>query len=181
MLKHTKVGKHQTPFQFCSYPQEKRICILEYLRECIKRTSLLRGAQSQLLVSFVKPHKAVTKDTVARWVKTILQKSGIDTDKFTSHSTRAASTSYAKAAGLNLQQIMKSAGWSNSTTFKNSMTSILEEITLEQLFRTLSTFFTILRYFFRLYQSFSKFLTNLEHFWLFVDSFTKFWVVFRHV
>ena len=117
VLKHTKVGKHQTPFQFCSYPQEKRICILEYLREYIKRTSLLRGAQSQLLVSFVKPRKAVTKDTVARWVKTILPKSGIDTDKFTSHSTRAASTSCVKAVGLNLQQIMKSAGWSNSTTF----------------------------------------------------------------
>ena len=81
------------------------------------RISQLRGEQSQLLVSFVKPHKAVTKDTVARWVKPILQKSGIDTAKFTSHSTRAASTSCVKAAGLNLRQIMKSAGWSNSATF----------------------------------------------------------------
>ena len=80
------------------------------------RISQLRGEQSQLLVSFVKPHKAVTKDTVARWVKPILQKSGIDTAKFTSHSTRA-STSCVKAAGLNLRQIMKSAGWSNSPTF----------------------------------------------------------------
>ena len=34
-------------------------------------------------------------------------------DKFTSHSTRAASTSRIKAAGLNLQQIMESAGWFN--------------------------------------------------------------------
>ena len=62
-------------------------------------------------------HKAVTKDTIARWVKSILQQSGIDTDKFTCHSTRAASTSCVKAAGLNLKQIMQSAGWSNSSTF----------------------------------------------------------------
>ena len=38
---------------------------------------------------FLKPHKAVAKDTVARCIKSILQKSGIDTAKFTSHSTRA--------------------------------------------------------------------------------------------
>ena len=78
--------------------------------------SQLRGEQLQLFVSFVKPHKVVAKDTVARWVKSILQKSGIDTAKLTSHSTRAALTLCVKAAGLNLQQIMKSAVWSNSAT-----------------------------------------------------------------
>ena len=83
----------------------------------IYQTSQLGGEQSQLLVSFVKPHKAVTKDTVARWVKSILQKLGIDTVKFTSQSTRATSTSCVKAAGVNLQQITKSADWSNSVTF----------------------------------------------------------------
>jgi integrase len=117
VLKHTKAGKHQAPLELCAYPNDKRICVLEYLQEYIKRTATLRGDEKQLLVSFVKPHKAVTKDSIARWVKSILKQAGIDTDKFTCHSTRAASTSCVKAAGLNLPQIMQSAGWSNSSTF----------------------------------------------------------------
>ena len=117
VLKHTKAGKHQAPLELCVYPNDKRICVLEYLQEYIKRTAMLRGDESQLLVSFVKPHKAVTKDSIARWVKSILKQAGIDTDKFTCHSTRAASTSCVKAAGLNLPQIMESSGWSNSSTF----------------------------------------------------------------
>jgi site-specific recombinase XerD len=110
--------------------------VLEYLKEYIKRTTVLRGEQSKLFVSFVKPHKAVTKDTIARWVKSILQQSGIDTDKFTCHSTRAASTSCVKAAGLNLKQIMQSAGWSNSSTFESSMINILKLKILVQQFST---------------------------------------------
>lgn len=117
VLKHTKVGKHQAPLELCSYPSDKRLCILEYLHEYITRTAEFRAGQPQLLLSFTKPHKAVSKDTVARWIKSVLKQSGINTDEFTCHSTRAASTSCVKAAGLNLQQIMKSAGWSNSTTF----------------------------------------------------------------
>ena len=116
VLKHTKAGNHQAPLVLKAYPSDKRICVLAYLQEYIKRTADLRGGQSQLLVSFVKPHKAVTKDTIARWIKTILKLSGIDTEKFSTHSTRAASTSCVKLAGLNLAQIMKSAGWSNAST-----------------------------------------------------------------
>lgn len=117
VLKHTKAGKHQKPLILQAYPNDKKICVLEYLKEYLNRTSGLRREQTQLLISYTKPHNAVTKDTVARWVKTVLQSSGIDTKKFTCHSTRAASSSYAKAAGINLLQIMQSAGWSNTKTF----------------------------------------------------------------
>ena len=30
-----------------------------------------------------KPHKPVTKDTIARWIKTVLGKAGIDTSSYT--------------------------------------------------------------------------------------------------
>ena len=59
----------------------------------------------------------MSKDTVARWIKTTLKHSGIDTEQFTCHSTRSASTSCAEAAGLSLEQIMQAAGWSTSSTF----------------------------------------------------------------
>ena len=116
VLKHTKAGKHQSPLELRSYPNDKRLSIIAYLREYIKRTEGLRKEQSQLLNCFNKPHKAVSRDTVARWVKHTLKQSGINTEQFTSHSTRSALTSCAKAAGLSLEQIMLSAGWSITTS-----------------------------------------------------------------
>ena len=60
----------------------------------------------------------MTKATIARWVKTILQQAGIDVSTHTAHSSRAAATSHAQKQGLNLQEIMKSAGWTSSSTFE---------------------------------------------------------------
>ena len=116
-LKHTKPGKHQEPFDFLAYPHDRRLCIMEYLTEYIDRTELLRGNHKNLLISYVKPHQPVSKATVARWMKEVLRVSGIDTKKFTAHSCRTASTSSNKVAGLNLCEILKSAGWSNTQTF----------------------------------------------------------------
>ena len=56
--------------------------------------------QSQLLLSYVKPHKPVTISSIARWIKDLLTQSGIDTEVFKAQSTRAASTSKAKFSGL---------------------------------------------------------------------------------
>lgn len=48
----------------------------------------------------------------------MLTNSGIDTSKFTSHSTRHASTSKASEKGINIEVIRKAAGWTaNSSTF----------------------------------------------------------------
>ena len=43
--------------------------------------------------------------------------SGIDTDIFTVHSTRVASTSKAKNNNVGINEIMSRAGWSNVKTF----------------------------------------------------------------
>ena len=115
-LKHTKPGRHQEPFEYLSYEPDKALCIYEHLSEYIERTKPLRDC-SKLLISYIRPHKAVSKDTVARWLKVTLGLSGIDTEKFTAHSYRAASTSSNTAAGLSLTEILKTAGWSNAQTF----------------------------------------------------------------
>ena len=72
---------------------------------------------TQLLLSFNKPHKPVYKETVVRWIKTVLKEAGIDLEKFTAHSTWAASTSAAGKGGIPINVIMESAGWSNCQTF----------------------------------------------------------------
>ena len=43
--------------------------------------------------------------------------SGIDTELFEAHSTRAASSSAARDSFLPIYDIMKIAGWSNANTF----------------------------------------------------------------
>ena len=84
--------------------------MVQHLREYIYRTDPLRKDHSQLLLSYLKPFKLVARDTVSRWVKKVLQSAGIDITKYSAHSCRAASTSNVKVKGLNIAEIMKSAG-----------------------------------------------------------------------
>ena len=71
------------------YTPDQRLCVVASLREYLKRTKTLRN--NQLLISYPKPHKGVTTDTISRWLKLVLKLAGIDTAKFNGYSTRAAS------------------------------------------------------------------------------------------
>ena len=66
----------------------------------------------------MKPHRAVTKDTIARWIKTVMARSGINVRKYGAHTIRAAATSKAGSQGVPIQDILKTAGWSNAGTFQ---------------------------------------------------------------
>ena len=113
----SRPGKHIQPLELKAFPTEPNLCIVSYLTEYIKRTSILRGSHTKLFLSYQKPHGPVSRDTVSRWVKSTMKSAGIDTHVITAHSCRSASTSAAKASGLSLSEIFKSAGWSNATTF----------------------------------------------------------------
>ena len=52
----------------------------------------LRNDEKQLLISCIKPHKAVSRDTISQWIKRFMTAAGIDTSVYKSHTTRAAST-----------------------------------------------------------------------------------------
>ncbi|CAC5387480.1 unnamed protein product [Mytilus coruscus] len=75
------------------------------------------GDHTQLFITHSKPFKPVACRTIARWIKTVLKLTGIDTDMFKAHSTRAASTSAAFSAGMPINDILKAAGWSNESVF----------------------------------------------------------------
>ena len=96
---------------------------MQHLREYILRSGPLRKDHSQLLLSYVKPFKPVSRDTISIWVKHVLQSAGIDITKYSAHSSRAASTSNVKVKGLNIAEIMKSSGLSTASTFAVSMIS----------------------------------------------------------
>jgi hypothetical protein len=116
-LKQTKPGKHLEPIELKAFQEDKSVCVVEHLEEYLRRTEANRREHSQLLLSYVKPHKPVGKATIARWIKQVLEAAGIDIHKYSAHSSRAASTSNVMAKGLNISEIMKAAGWSNVGTF----------------------------------------------------------------
>ena len=90
------------------YP-EKKFCVYETLQAYLQETRLCRSSQ-RLLVSYIKPFKAVTSATNGRWIKTVLTQAGIDTNVFTAHSKRSASTSKAAAAAVPVDIILATAG-----------------------------------------------------------------------
>ena len=57
---------------------------------------MLRKNTDKLLISYRKPQGPVSRDTIARWIKTVMLRAGIDISKFTAHSVRTAVTSKAK-------------------------------------------------------------------------------------
>ncbi len=117
-LKQSRPGKHLEPIELVEFVPDRKLCVVTHLREYIKRTQDVRGRNTQLLLSYVKPFKPVTKATISRWVKMVLKQAGIDVGKYTAHSSRAASTSHVIQQGFNLQEIMKSAGWTSASTFE---------------------------------------------------------------
>jgi len=85
----------------------------------LKRTSQWRmeNKATQLFLSTLKPHNPVSRDTIARWLKQTLYAAGINTDTFTAHSTRSASSSKANMQGAKFEEILnrgsKSSTWQN--------------------------------------------------------------------
>ena len=100
-----------------SFETNNKLCVVKTLRDYLERTKPLRTDHT-LFISTIKPHKAVTTATLARWMKAVLRDSGIDISVFKAHSFRGASTSCAYAHGVSLQEILKTANWSQASTFK---------------------------------------------------------------
>ena len=116
LLKQSRKNYHLSELKIKAYAPDRRMCIVTVLKEYLKRTVSLRQSD-KLMISYVKPYNAVSRETISRWVKTVMDLSGVDTSVFTAHSTRAAATTGAKAMHVPLATIMKTAGWTNSATF----------------------------------------------------------------
>jgi hypothetical protein len=115
LLKTTRPGKHLEPVILKAFSNPE-LCIVKHINVYINTTSALRGTNKQLLISYLKPHEPVSCNTISRWIKRILYSSGIDINKFKAHSTRSATCSK-MATLVPVEQILKTAGWSNAKTF----------------------------------------------------------------
>ena len=117
LLKTSRPGKHLACIEFQAYAPDVSLCIVKHLQQYLKHTDILRGDEKQLFICYSNPHKAVSPDTVSRWIKTTLVDAGIDTSKYSAHSTRSTSTSAAKENSISIARIMKGAEWFQESTF----------------------------------------------------------------
>ncbi|XP_046542560.1 uncharacterized protein LOC124252930 isoform X1 [Haliotis rubra] len=117
LVKQSKPGRLTKPLVLKEYSVDRRVCVVTVLREYIRRTADLRGSEKKLLITYIKPYKAVSRDTVSRWIRTGLAQAGIDTNVFAAHSTRAAATSAARQASVPIRTILDKADWSSEHTF----------------------------------------------------------------
>ena len=106
------------------YPQEKLNCPIRAMNIYITRTKPLRGSIQSLFLTNKSPIKAARKTTVANWIKCAIsgaykgvtaREAGVSS--FTSHSTRAVATSWAKLAGVPLSEILYAAAWKTHRSF----------------------------------------------------------------
>ena len=73
----------------------------------VDRTKPIRGNTTALFVSTKKPYKQVTTSTLSRWMKCMLEASGINVKVFKGHSVRTAAASAAHRAGASIRDILK--------------------------------------------------------------------------
>ena len=61
--------------------------VIVHLKRYIKLTQDLRSFD-KVFVSCTKAHQPISRDTISRWCKTLTELSGIDIQKYYTHSTR---------------------------------------------------------------------------------------------
>ena len=115
-IKTSRPGKPQQSIEVHKF-NNVNCCAFTTMAEYLKRTDSLRST-SHLWISFKKPFKAVGRQTISRWLKTLLHMAGLDISIFTGHSTRMAATSKVNNMGVGLHTILATAGWNSESNFK---------------------------------------------------------------
>lgn len=118
LLKHSRPNNVGLRMVCSAYPQERKLCVHTYLLEYLKRTKECRGKETGLFISFRKPFLKVTKGTIARWSKTVMQQAGVNVSYYKLHSTRSAAVSKVNAANFPIMEILSHAGWAKEKTFE---------------------------------------------------------------
>ena len=119
LAKQSVQSKPLTDFFFPAFPGNSLLCPVVTLRAYEDRTEKNRDDnESQLFIATIKPFKPVTSSTIARWIKSVLTKSGIDTNTFKAHSVRSAAVSSAASAGMTTNDILSAAEPSSESVFQ---------------------------------------------------------------
>ena len=82
-FKHTNPKHPLQPFMYHSFSENENLCIVNCLKLYIgERNKRMDGNQSRLMITYSKPHKEASSDTLSRWIKGELSNAGIDVTIF---------------------------------------------------------------------------------------------------
>ncbi|XP_061187368.1 uncharacterized protein LOC133195519 [Saccostrea echinata] len=140
LLKTSNTKRHLGEIELTSYEVDKDLCVVNTLTNYLQNTETLRGAVTRLFITSQRLHKSVSRDTIGRWLKSVLKMAGIDISIFKPHSTRVASASAAHALRIPVDTIMRTVGWSRESTFRKFYN---KEVTLTRMNRTAKWFYTV--------------------------------------
>lgn len=122
LTKKRKVGASPKECFFRTFLDDNNLCVVQCLQQYEKLTQSYRHSTPDtpqpLFISYVKPHKPVSSQRLAHWIKDMLAGAGIDTKTFKAHSVRGASSSAALRKGVHISDILRTADWSKDSTFK---------------------------------------------------------------
>lgn len=118
MLKTSNAKRHLGEIELINYDVDKNLCVLNTLSNYLEKTETRRGSVTRLFITSKRPHKFASRDTIDRWMKSVLTMAGIDTSIFKPNSTKVASASAAHALRIPVDTILKTVGWSSESTFR---------------------------------------------------------------
>ena len=99
-----------------SYPKEPKICPLKALTCYMLKTRSVRATR-QLFISNNPPYGKIAPMTLKRWILDVMTAAGVNTSVYGPYSTRHASSSAARAAGMPIDHIIQLAGWTSPSSF----------------------------------------------------------------
>ena len=99
-----------------TFPQNKNLCPVHTIQYYIRKTAVFTDSKKVFIIT-QSPFSAASDMTIRRWILRGLVQAGIDVDKWGASSTRHASWSKAYHAGVNVDLLLKCAGWVNLSTF----------------------------------------------------------------
>ena len=128
VLQHIKTSRPVAPHTRVEIPPRSDYLPMFMLKGIYPAHSEIRGTETMLFISYVKPYKAISRDTISRWAQVTLKTRGIDTTMFSAHSTRAASASKACAKEVPIHEIIAKTGWGSAQTFyRHYFKPVIEE------------------------------------------------------
>lgn len=115
LIKTSKPGKEQPVLTLPFMRQTQEVCVATILLHYLQRTQGLRSSTENMFISTMKPHKAASAQTIGHWVKSLMNKAGVDVNVFTAYSAKHAAVSKASHKGVSIDAIRRTAGWSSTS------------------------------------------------------------------
>ena len=119
LAKQSRQSKPVAEF-FPAFTANPLLCPVTTLRAYEGRTKEFRKEEGSnpLFLTTIRPHNVASSSTIARWLRSILEKAGIDTSIFKAHSVRGAAVTAASNAGVTTCDILNAADWSSPSVFQ---------------------------------------------------------------